>query len=325
MRQREGGMAVVMALLIVALATTVSALVLWQQGLWLRQVDNDRARAQTRLVADGGLGWAMEILRYDGETSSVDSLSELWAQPLPKTDAQGVDVRGTLADAQGRFNLNNLVQGGVVSAPQLALYRRLLAELRLPPELADSLADYLDADDDKRAGGAESGDYLALRPPYRALNAPLARAGQLAWVQGYRPEVLARLSPHVVALPETMATAINVNTASPELMRALVQGVNAGELQGLINQRIDNHFIDEADFRARLPARAQLPEGIALATRSRYFLLQSEVRQAAVRLSVAALILRDEFTTRLVWREDGRLLAGSRALDGKPPSPTETR
>ncbi|MGL6071787.1 type II secretion system minor pseudopilin GspK [Craterilacuibacter sp.] len=324
MKHGQEGMAVVMALLIVALATTVSALVLWQQGLWLRQVDTDRARAQTRLVADGGLAWAVEILRYDGETSSVDALSELWAQPLPKTDAQGVDVRGELSDAQGRFNLNGLVRGGAVLEPQLALYRRLLAELKLPDMLADTLADYLDADEDKRAAGAESADYLALRPPYRAANRPLQRAGQLAWVEGYTPEVMATLAAQVVALPETMPVAINVNTATPALMRALVQGVSAGELQGVINQRVDNHFIDEADFKARLPARAQLPEGVALATASQYFLLQSEVRQAAVRLSVAALIQRNTFTTRLVWREDGRVLSGTRVLSGATGPNTET-
>ena len=140
-RGKQQGMAVIMALLIVALATTAASLVLWQQGLWWHQLDNDRNRAQLRLVADAGLGWAMEILRFNNGAAGngVVALSQLWAQPLPQTEAQGVTVAGQLSDLQGRFNLNSLVQNGQPNARQLVFYKRLLTTLGLPTRLSDPL------------------------------------------------------------------------------------------------------------------------------------------------------------------------------------------
>ena len=305
--RRERGMAVVMALLVVAMAATAAAVVLWQQGLWLRQVEADRANAQANLVADGGIGWAIEVLRYDGETTGTDTLAELWAQPLPRTDAQGVAVSGQLADAQGRFNLNNLVQNGQAVPAQLALYRRLLTELQLPVSLADALADYLDAADEARAGSAESAWYLTQPRPYRSANAPLVRLGQLAWVKGYTPGVIATLAPHVSVLPGSEPVAVNVNTATEPVLRALIEGARGGALQGLISQRVDNPFADVADFKARLPADARVADGVPIGVASKYFLLASRVERAPINRAVSALIVRDSRDTRLMWRSDGEL------------------
>ncbi|MCW3479875.1 type II secretion system minor pseudopilin GspK [Neisseriaceae bacterium JH1-16] len=301
--KRQDGMAVVMALLIVALAASASALVLWQQGLWLRQVEQDRSRAGVRLAADGGLAWAMDLLRFDGISSSTDHLGELWAQPLPKLDAQGFSVAGQISDAQGRFNLNNLVDGatGKINRPQLQLYRQLLMALDQPPTLAEPLLAWMGArgDDDKSTEGSA---------PRR-----MARASQLAWVPGYRPEVLARLLPQVVALPENGATAINVNTATPEVMAALVPALDSGRRLALLNQRRALPFKDQQDFLTKLVLPDNLkPDRALFDVKSSYFLLDSEVSRAPVRLKQRALLSRSGEVS-LVWREEG----------GLPPSTTD--
>ena len=113
MKRQQQGMAIIMALLIVALAATAAATVLWQQSLWWRQADNDRARADIRLIADAGTGWAGDILAFDARSSgAVDYPGELWAQPLPQTEAEQTRISGQLSDAQGRFN----VRGRAASA-----------------------------------------------------------------------------------------------------------------------------------------------------------------------------------------------------------------
>jgi len=294
--KRQQGMAVVMALLIVALAASASALVLWQQGLWLRQVEQDRARAGVRLAADGGLAWAMDLLRFDGISSNIDHLGELWAQPLPKLDAQGFSVAGQISDAQARFNLNNLVDGttGKINQSQLALYRRLLMTLGQPPTLAEPLLAWMGArgDDDKTVAG----------PPRR-----LERASQLAWVPGYRPEVLARLLPQVVALPESGVTTINVNTATPEVLAALVPALDSGRRLALLNQRRALPFKDQQDFQSKLVLPDNLkPDNALFDVKSGYFLLDSEVSRAPVKLRQRAL-LRRSGEVSLVWREEGGL------------------
>lgn len=305
--RRQQGMAVIMALLIVALAASASALVLWQQGLWWRQADNDRARAQLRLVADAGVGWAQAILRFDKNSSSVDHLAELWAQPLPQTDTQGVRVGGRMFDAQGRFNVNNLVKDGKLDPKQLELYQRLLTELKLPPQLASSLLAWWGLRDSKN----DDGDAPALA------HFPVERVEMLRWVEGYTPEVMARLAPQLTALPPTPpgsgARAINVNTATPALLRALIPGLGSGPLQVLLNQRSSNYFKDKGDFDNRLRTMGGLAamSDVPYDVNSNYFLLESAAHDDRVRLTARALLeALPNNASRIVWREDGSLPIG---------------
>src|SRR4051794_10034462 len=67
------------------------------------------------------------------------------------------------------------------------------ALLKLPnmtDEIAASIVDWLDADDEPRTGGAESDHYSGLNPPYRAKNGPLESLDELLLVKGVTPQLL---------------------------------------------------------------------------------------------------------------------------------------
>ena len=51
---RQRGVALVMVLLIVAMATTIAAFMAQQQGFWQREMENGRDRAQARRIAEAG-------------------------------------------------------------------------------------------------------------------------------------------------------------------------------------------------------------------------------------------------------------------------------
>ncbi len=85
----------------------------------------------------------------------------------------------------------------------LDFFKRLLENLKLDPEIATALVDWIDADiNETLPGGAEDGAYLLAVPPYRAANRPLVDISELRLVQGYTPEVITALAPHVTALPD---------------------------------------------------------------------------------------------------------------------------
>ncbi|WP_144372958.1 type II secretion system minor pseudopilin GspK [Vogesella urethralis] len=317
MKRQQQGMAIIMALLIVALAATAAATVLWQQSLWWRQADNDRARADIRLIADAGTGWAGDILAFDARSSgAVDYPGELWAQPLPQTEAEQTRISGQLSDAQGRFNVRNLMQqDGKPDELQAQLYRRLLQQLQLPAALADTLLDWLDDDNDARAQGAEADWYAALPAPYAIPPlASLRRVEQLRWVKGYTPQVLATLAPHLAVLPQR--TAINVNTASLPLLMALVPGLGRGQAQALANQRQSNYFKDRADFGLRLTG-GLTPLAVDYGVRSDFFLLDSTIRHPRSVLRVQALLQRNEQASKVWWRDEGVVPAAA-AGAGEP-------
>ena len=85
----QRGAALIMALLVVALATTLSTTLLWRQDMWLRQVEMQRDLAQTRLIADAGIEWGRAVLAYDARTSAFDHLGEAWAIKVPTSRVEG--------------------------------------------------------------------------------------------------------------------------------------------------------------------------------------------------------------------------------------------
>ena len=55
---RQQGVAIIMVLLIVAIATSLAAYMAMQQNLWQRQVESQFERAQARQLGTAGLDWA---------------------------------------------------------------------------------------------------------------------------------------------------------------------------------------------------------------------------------------------------------------------------
>src|SRR5262245_63973373 len=114
MTHRERGVAVVVAILIVALATSTASYILWHQSLWLRQVENLTARAQADALARAAAAWAAAILAEDDP--AIDHLGEIWARRMPPFPAEHAELSGAIADEQAKFNLNNLAGEGGANA-----------------------------------------------------------------------------------------------------------------------------------------------------------------------------------------------------------------
>ena len=303
-RGRQPGVALVLALAVVALAAAAASAILHAQSGWLRVESLRSDRAQALAAADAALDWAREALARDARATGVDHRLEPWAAHIGPLEVEGATVSGWLDDAQGAFNLNGIAPQGRVLPAQLDRYRRLLAVLGLPAGLADALADWLDSD--ARASGpdgAEDAFYLALAAPYLAANQPLAERGELARVRGYDAQVLERLRPHVVALP--VATAVNVNTATPEVLCALLPGSDLGAARALVLERERRPFRSLADFAARAGDRG--PDSLdGLAVGSAWFIAQVRVRAGEVVVSAEALLSRAATgAPSIVWRRRG--------------------
>jgi general secretion pathway protein K len=289
---RQRGVAVVLALLVVALAASTATSLLWAESLWLRQVENLTARAQADSVARAATQWAAAIVAADDP--AVDHLAETWSQRLPPIPAEGATLTGAIADEQAKFNVNNLVRGAAPSPADVALLQRLLDRLGLPAALADAIVDWIDPDDAvTQPAGAEDLDYLGREPAYRAPNRALADIGELARVKGMTPEALARLAPHLTALPEE--TAVNVNTASATVLAALVPGLSPADAARLVESRASTPFRTAEDFARALPGTASAagPSG-PIDVKSRFFSAEATVRVGRVAAGYRALIERGE-------------------------------
>jgi general secretion pathway protein K len=215
--KEQRGIALIVALLVVALATVLIAGLLDRGELAAARTRNVLRAEQAQAYALGMEVYAASVLRKD-LFDHVDSNSDIWGVPLAPVPVPGGIISAKMRDLNGCFNLNNLV--GADEGNWRDRFKRLLRALKLDPTLLPAVIDWIDADVGISNGGAEDMNYLAQPLPYRAANRPFAHVSELRLVRGVSDEVYARLVPQVCALPVgVLATKININTATiPVLM-----------------------------------------------------------------------------------------------------------
>ena len=273
----------------VALATIVAADLAWDNALDVRRTRMLLYRDQAVQVALGAESWVASILRQDLEDTDSDHLGEIWASDLPPLPIDGGEVFGVIEDLQGRFNLNNLIDGdGGIHEPSLEQFRRLLTALELDPRFAGLAADWLDADADAEfPDGAEDSIYTGIVPPYRTANQLLSTASELAALEGMDKITFDTLAPHVTALPGR--TDINVNTATPWVLQSLDENLSPGDVEGLVSERETEGFADVDNTFSTLVT----PEVLSgLADSSNYFQLKVIVRIDTVRVTLYSVLRR---------------------------------
>jgi general secretion pathway protein K len=93
----------------------------------------------------------------------------------------------------------------------------------------------------------------------RPVTAPLMprNIGQLAWL-GIDADSVRRLAPYVVILP--VRTAVNLNTASREVIAASIDGLDVGGAERLVQTRQRTPFKTLAEAQALLPATLKMEE-----------------------------------------------------------------
>jgi general secretion pathway protein K len=298
---RERGAAIVLAMGVVAVAAIAASGIMVTQSTWARHGELKVDHVQAQAVVMAGVDWARAVLGDDRRLGAVDHLGEPWAlrlQPMPLENGQ---LSGYVEDQQGLFNLNNLVRDGKVERAQFDSFCRLLALLGLPVALADALVDWLDENGVAESQGAEDAYYLALQPPYFTANRALADLGELAMVRGFDRNVRSRLSPFVTALPRF--TAVNVNTAPPEVLAAIVPGLGLDGARSLVAKRASVHFRNPADFIGELPRESKgTPPDIGVS--SDYFLAHVAVSVGSAEARGVALLARGGGAwPSVVWRK----------------------
>ncbi len=285
--KRSRGAALLMAMMIVALVSTLAAAMVWQQWRAVQVEAAERARRQSDWILTGALDWARLILREDGRNRGPDHLGEPWAVPLAEArlstflaaDKNNTDVdleaflSGSMTDVQSRYNLRNLVtKEGAIDKKEVAMLRTLFEHINVSPELADVIAKSLE-------GGIPAAPPPPPAPvvpvPVKSNPTVLPRSlMQLAWF-GVSADALRRIEPFVTLLP-TAQTTVNVNTASREVLAAVL-GVDLGTAERLAQTRQRTPFKDLEDVKKQLPGTLELKDK-RVEISSRYFEIRGRMR-----------------------------------------------
>ena len=314
MAGRQRGVAIVTALLLAALAITLVMSLFGQQNIQVRSIENQRFQLQKQWVIRGALDWARLILREDAKINQVDYIGEPWSVPLEDTrldqyvengrgseDASDATLSGHITDAQSRLNLTNLAMNGVVVPKEVQAFGRLLTSLRMDASLATQTAKMV-ASTQARTAVTGTGSSDTESDSGLATVLTMTQVDDLLSIPGFTPASVAQLRDKVVFLP--IATTINVNTASAEVISAKIAGISLSDAQQLVTTRDSAYFRDLTDFTSRWTNKqVPAPDATLVSTSTNYFIVHGKVRLNRSALDVDALIERTPGTglTRIAW------------------------
>ncbi|PIT75813.1 type II secretion system minor pseudopilin GspK [Limnohabitans sp. G3-2] len=309
--RQQGGAALLLAMLTVALVATLASAALWEQWRQVEIETAQRGRSQTAWMMTGALDWARLILREDAMSAQgmgVDHLGEPWALPVQESklstflsqdqqwregDAE-VFLSGQITDAQSRMNVMNLIEDNKVSPKMLARFAALFERLNLPLGELQSLATQLQA---AMQAKVEKSTPPNAAPP-KAFLVPQQTA-QLAWL-GLSPSTLAALQPHITLLPEP--TPVNLNTASAEVLSASLPGLDLASARQAVEKRQRGHWASLDAARETLGAPGRQLDDKQHSIQSRFFEINGRMRIDDVVQQEQTLVRRDGNQVSMVWR-----------------------
>lgn len=323
--RRQRGAALLAAMLTVTLVATFASAALWQQFRGVEIETAERGRVQASWILTGSLDWARLILREDGRNPEADHLAEPWAVPLNEARLSSflaVDasssasesnieleafLSGQITDLQSRMNVINLIDGNGVSETSLIAFSRLFESLGLPASQLNELTDRLlqaSRSANPVAIPSETAGVPTPAPPPPSPTAPLMpqRVDQLVWL-GLDRAALEVLRPHITLLPAR--TAINLNTASAEVIHAATPGMDMVDAQKLVTVRASSHFRLVADA-IRLVSDPSVQLAMAQhAVTSRYFEIRGLLRIDQTVVEERSVVERNGLVVRTLWRDRG--------------------
>ncbi|MBU9813851.1 type II secretion system minor pseudopilin GspK [Rahnella sp. C60] len=289
---KQQGVALLIVLMILAIMAALAAKMTLQF-----QVSHQR---QSWLLNQQQLRWltfaaeeiALPQLRNEMiENPTRNSLDLFAVQQGNFTGQDGFSVDYIIADGQNCFNLNSLRNNAPDTKSEDEPYNtQVLKQLLLNAQatsveterFVDTLSDYLDADNEARTSGAESGYYETLAMPRAAANQRLFSLNELALLPDLPRLPLNQIRQQLCILPEE-SQQININTLTEEqapLLSALFMGgINQEDAMALISARPRRGWVSVDAFlkeakKQRFTLEIQSSQLKPLLTvRSQYFVL----------------------------------------------------
>nr|WP_042327220.1 type II secretion system minor pseudopilin GspK [Paraburkholderia ginsengisoli] len=298
---------------------------------WTRLILRSEGDTSAGITYLGGL-WGVPIAK----TRLSDFLGQIGE--VRAEQGAATYLSGSIEDAQAKFNLRNLVSSpapGVMqlNVEQIGAYQRLLVSLGVNSQLARATALQVRNSLSRSAtrfqavtstsgstaaatpnigGGATGGSFTdkpGIEDDDSSAVAPLQMTGvdSLLDIPGYTPEMIERLRPFVTVLPTV--TALNMNTASAEVIAAVVPGMSQSAAQGFVASRQTVFFRNVGDV--QLALRGSGVQSVAIDpaqmdVNSSYFLIHGRVQHERAEVDRTTLVYRDAMThtTRIVRVQD---------------------
>ena len=327
MIQKNRGAALITVLIIVLIIMSIITDITIKNYRVIRRLTNQKAMEQSYGILFAATDFGRAGLATSAATSTIDSITDIWAQPIPRTKViDDIYMSGYIIDEQGKFNINDLVSNGQVNKTVLTQFTALLNALNIPMALAPAIAYYMAA---PQYEADIMNQYTNADPRYRPAGKPLIDLAELKLIKGMQPEYEFKLANYITAIPvpitkQLMAESaaantqesttnnnksinpptgpgvikVNVNTASAEVIAAK-SGVPLPVANRMLSVRENTPFKSSTDIQSFLENNGIITSEInsninltTLTTSSSYFTIHAAVDKGDYEFKWVQLVYR---------------------------------
>ncbi|GEM_PF-2871200 len=262
---RSQGTAIFMALLIVAIVTSITVFIMRSQQIDIHRTEMMLTSDQAYLYTQGVIGWAKGAIQVNVQQRTPTHAAPSWPLILPPTaiaNGEGT-IAGSLQDAEGLINLNNFAatlpttnstNNPLPGNDTATVLLKLLTILHMPvsqaqgQQLIQAITAWVSNPAKPGATYTDSYDaqYRQAIPPYQSPHAFMVSASELRMVSGITPQLYNALLPYITALPDQ--TSLNHQHAPLPIQQALGQQSSQGSQP---TQSTNHYFLLRTDVYLR--------------------------------------------------------------------------
>lgn len=304
---KQRGAAIIVALFVVALVAATAAMMIDRLHTDIRRTQLLLNADTSYLYAQGSVAWAMDQLNNDWKLQSPNKAIDHTPIQSPVEKINGFEIVTIISDAQGFFNVNNLTD------PQYQTNFTRLIRLIAPDIDASKAQNITHAIIDWISPAAKNPAldefYAKLNPAYRAPHRPMVSISELRLVRGMTPELFAKLSPMVFALPQPAE--ININNAPTQVLMSLSMTLSPDGAKSIETARKQTPFGSTQQFRDFDVVKNNPFDASKITVTSSYFLVQTNVTVGQQHLTLYTLLQRsvkdNKSNVIVLWQSQGTL------------------
>lgn len=192
------------------------------------------------------------LIAKSGQTLSTKYITELSQStytnqpevtlPVEKDFGANTQLTIKIEDENAKFNINSIIfSNGTTNERNLSSLKNLFEYLNIKPDLALTIADWIDPDSEPRHGFAGSEN--------NAKNALFQSIDELKLIPGIDKNTFDKISPFITVYGNNL---INVNTAKLPVLMSLDAKMTEGLAKKIIDHREITPFDDNTKIRGQL-------------------------------------------------------------------------
>lgn len=301
------GVALILVLLMVSVIVVLTLQLNVSSRSQVHEAANLGDGIRVLYIAKSGLFAGMGLLSED--RGDADTLNEAWARTealseQSKSYFDGGYLELVIEDETGKININKLVAGNAFNGAIKGLLTRLLTQPQFQiqerevEDLLNAIKDWIDADSEVTATGAENAYYQGLGKSYTVRNGPMESIDELLMVRGVTREIFYGTAerPGLARFLTVQGEgSVNINTAPKEVLRALAPSITEDAANRMDDYRRNPaNSLTETSWYRRVPGLENTAiDSVTVVTKSEYFQIAAKGHLGTMKRTIRGIVKRD--------------------------------